>query len=95
MQILLRLTSKSEKKFFEILSRNSHVSLRELNKKIHRMQVYRIIQKIEKMQKNLDFQLIERQFDTSKITSLPVVNLEIKKMIELKEFDNENWVVIG
>jgi predicted transcriptional regulator len=89
MQILLRLTSKSEKKFFEILSRNSHVALRDICRNIARVQVYRFLKRLEY------FDIIKRTYDTSKITSLPVVNIEVKKMIEIKDIYGEKWAVIG
>jgi hypothetical protein len=94
-RLLMQINAKSEQLFFEMLSQNSNIALRDICRKIARVQVYRIIQKIESVQRNAGFDIIERKFDTSAITSLPVVNLQVNKQIEVKEFDNEKWVVIG
>ena len=59
-----------------------------MNCYIARVQVYRFLHRLEY------FDVIERTYDTSKVTSLPVVNIEVKKMVELKQINGEDWAVI-
>ena len=94
-RIVLRLTSESEKEFFSLISRNCEVKLKYLCRKVCRDQVFKILKRIEFLQEKLSKNIIKKKADFCKINKLPIIILQINSLIEILEFKEERFAVIG
>lgn len=94
--IIMRLTTRSEREFFQIINGNSCVSLKNLYRKICRKQVFLILKRLEFLQEHLQMNILTKKAEFCKITGLPVVNIYFNIKIELKELnEKENIAVIS
>jgi hypothetical protein len=92
----MRLTSFSEKKFFEMIKNDSKVNLKDLCRKICRNQVFKILKRFELLQKHLNTIIFERTAEMCIITGLPIISLKFNMKTEIVELENkESFVLIS
>ena len=94
-KIIMRLTNSSEREFFEILQDNREVSLKYFYKKICRKQVFKILKRLELLQKHLQTDLFVKKAEFCKISHLPITNLYFNMDVEILENKEEKIAVIS
>jgi hypothetical protein len=94
VSIIMRLTSFSENEFFRIIQNNSQINLKTLCKKICRDQVFKIMKRLDSLQKYLNIIIFSRNAEFCKITNLPIINLQFHIKIEIIEIENKEKIAI-
>ena len=89
-RIVMRLTSNSEKEFFQMLENNSEVNLKHIYMQISRRRTYKMIKILFDIQKKVGYEIIRKKTQFDEITNLPIVVLERKASIWVE--DDLVWI---
>ncbi len=90
----MRLTSTSEREFFQIAKSNQCVSLKNFYRKICRKQVFAIIKRLELLQEHLKISIFTKKAEFCKITSMPVINLYFNVKIEINDLGEKETIAV-
>lgn len=92
--IIMRLTTASEREFFRLIQDSYCVSLKHIYKKVCKKQALNIIKRLEYLQEHLKLNLLIKKAEFCKINGLPITNLYFNTKIEIKEFGNNETIVL-
>lgn len=90
----MRLTSYSEKKFFEMIEDNGTVNLKDIYRKICRNQVFKILKRFELLQKSLGMIILERKAEICVINGLPIISLTFNMNTKVIQLENKEFFAI-
>ncbi len=93
-KIILPLRSLSEREFFSIVQENRLVSLKHFYKKMPRKQVYRIMRRLDAMQKCLQSAIFTKKIDYCGITGKPIIVVYFNSEIKFHKLENNEEIAV-